>query len=367
MDVTCLARRRRARSRTSWPPAPTSPSSGARRSALRISTDWLEGILEHTTTRDRGQGRRGALPARQPGVGGVGRRRRDRAAPTRAVRARGRRGARCAADGEVLAHRRRGRVRARVGRRRPLVSSSSRCATATARSTPSARSRPTSPSAAARSPRRVAASRAKSEFLANMSHEIRTPLNGVIGMTELLRGHDARPTSSARYVQTAELVGRGAARRHQRRPRLLEDRGGQARARRARRSTCARSSRTRARCSRRRRTAKGVELDGLRSTTRVPAALRGDARPAAPGARRTCCATRSSSPSAARSSVRVERRARRRRPRAAALRGQRHRHRDRAGRSSRGSSSPSPRPTRRPPGASAAPASGWRSRAGSSS
>ncbi|MGC4048435.1 MAG: histidine kinase dimerization/phospho-acceptor domain-containing protein [Paludibaculum sp.] len=53
-----------------------------------------------------------------------------------------------------------------------------------------------------------AASRAKSEFLANMSHEIRTPMNGVIGMTELAARHQARPTSSAQYLELFERIGR---------------------------------------------------------------------------------------------------------------------------------------------------------------
>ena len=45
----------------------------------------------------------------------------------------------------------------------------------------------------------VEASRSKSEFLANMSHEIRTPLNGVIGMTELLLA--SRPVPAAARVR----------------------------------------------------------------------------------------------------------------------------------------------------------------------
>ena len=55
----------------------------------------------------------------------------------------------------------------------------------------------------------LAASRAKSEFLANMSHEIRTPLNGVIGMPELLA--DTRADRGAARATSSTAVSSGDA------------------------------------------------------------------------------------------------------------------------------------------------------------
>ena len=73
-----------------------------------------------------------------------------------------------------------------------------------------------------------------------MSHEIRTPMNGVIGMAELLAATRRSTPSSASYVETIQRLRRQSLLDdHQRHPRLLEDRGGQARARDASTSTCA--------------------------------------------------------------------------------------------------------------------------------
>ncbi len=83
-----------------------------------------------------------------------------------------------------------------------------------------------------------AANRAKSEFLANMSHEIRTP-------DERHHRHDRagarhRPDRrAARIPEDGAGVGRVAAGADQRHPRLLQDRGGQARPGAHRCSACA--------------------------------------------------------------------------------------------------------------------------------
>ena len=71
-----------------------------------------------------------------------------------------------------------------------------------------------------------AANKAKSQFLANMSHEIRTPMNGVLGMTELLLEYPDR-RQAAQICRNHIPLGQRVARHHQRRARLLENRGRQ--------------------------------------------------------------------------------------------------------------------------------------------
>ena len=72
-----------------------------------------------------------------------------------------------------------------------------------------------------------AAAQAKADFLANMSHEIRTPMNAIIGFSSLAMKTDTGP-EAARLHPEDPAIGTASARHHQRHPRFLEDRGGQA-------------------------------------------------------------------------------------------------------------------------------------------
>ncbi|NMQ07860.1 PAS domain S-box protein [Candidatus Accumulibacter phosphatis] len=124
------------------------------------------------------------------------------------------------------------------------------------------------------------ASRAKSAFLANMSHELRTPMTAILGLADLMKlGQSQHPTGGA--------AGQVAQRRttpaehHQRRARLLEDRGRQAGSRRNP-LRCGRYCQQRRRNEHGSRPAKGPHAnERLREPAR-PTARRPDTPPAGP-------------------------------------------------------------------------------------
>ncbi|HEY6891841.1 MAG TPA: response regulator [Solirubrobacter sp.] len=152
--------------------------------ALRISTDRLEGILLHTTTRIAVKDRDGRYLlvnrawVTSAGTDGTGHTDEELFGPEIAARARVT-DAQVWETGEALEYEREFRGATALVVKFPLRGAAGEIyAIGSIATDISERNRAL---AEAR-----AASRAKSDFVANMSHEIRTPLNGVIGMLELL-------------------------------------------------------------------------------------------------------------------------------------------------------------------------------------